>query len=159
VPHFEKMLYDNGQLVSVYSNAWKVLKKPLFRDVVYNTVEFVERELTAPEGTFYAALDADSEGEEGKFYVWHEKEIDKVLGRDASLIKSYYQVGKKGYWENGKNILLRDEKDTDFAARHGISEEKLLEHQAAQIKNSLKSAKKGCVPDWTIRLSPRGMPL
>ena len=127
VPHFEKMLYDNGQLVSVYSNAWKVLKKPLFRDVVYNTVEFVERELTAPEGTFYAALDADSEGEEGKFYVWHEKEIDKVLGGDASLIKSYYQVGKKGYWEHGRNILLRDEKDADFAARHGISEENLRE--------------------------------
>ncbi len=146
VPHFEKMLYDNGQLVSVYSNAWKVLHKPLFRDVVYNTVEFVERELTAPEGTFYAALDADSEGEEGKFYVWHEKEIDKVLGRDASLIKSYYQVGKKGYWEDGKNILLRDETDTDFAARHGISEEKLRELLSRVNKKLLEVREKRVRP-------------
>lgn len=125
VPHFEKMLYDNGQLVSVYSNAWKILKKPLYRDVVYQTAEFTGRELTSPDGTFYAALDADSEGEEGKFYVWNENEIDKVLGDDASLIKEYYQVGKKGYWENGNNILLRDRPDAAFASSQGISEEKL----------------------------------
>jgi uncharacterized protein len=146
VPHFEKMLYDNGQLISVYSNAWKVLKKTLFRDVVFNTVEFVERELTAPEGTFYAALDADSEGEEGKFYIWHEKEIDKVLGRDSSLIKSYYQVGKKGYWEQGKNILLRDDTDADFAARHGISEEKLRELSGRANKKLLEVREKRVRP-------------
>ncbi|MFO7923870.1 MAG: thioredoxin domain-containing protein [Bacteroidales bacterium] len=127
VPHFEKMLYDNGQLLSLYSNAWKVLKKPLYKDVVCRTVEFIERELTSPQGTFYAALDADSEGEEGKFYVWKEKEIDEICGKDASLIKDYYQVGKKGYWENGKNILLRDENDEDFASARGLTAGELRE--------------------------------
>ena len=125
VPHFEKMLYDNGQLVSIYSKAWKVLNKPLYKEVVFNTIEFVARELTSPAGTFYAALDADSEGEEGKFYVWDEKELDEILGDDASLVKDYYQVEKKGYWENGKNILLTDIGDEDFASMHGLSIEGL----------------------------------
>ena len=127
VPHFEKMLYDNGQLVSLYSNAWKVNRSELFREVVYQTAGFVERELTSPDGTFYAALDADSEGEEGKYYVWNDNEIDEITGLDSAIVKEYYNVGKKGYWEEGRNILLRDEADTDFAARHGITLEKLRE--------------------------------
>ncbi len=125
VPHFEKMLYDNGQLLSLYSNAWKILKKPLLKDVVYQIVEFIERELTSPEGTFYAALDADSEGEEGKFYVWTEREIDEILGDNASLIKKYYQVGSKGYWERGGNILLREDTVEDFSQKVNIPYEKL----------------------------------
>ena len=120
VPHFEKMLYDNGQLLSLYANAWKVLRKDILRDVVYLTSGFVEREMTAPEGTFYTALDADSEGEEGRFYVWKKEETERVLGDGAPLIHEYYCVGKKGYWENGNNILLRDETDHDFASRHGM---------------------------------------
>ncbi len=115
IPHFEKMLYDNGQLVSLYANAWKVSAEPLFREVVYETIDFVSRELTSPEGVFYSALDADSEGEEGKFYVWREREIDELLGADAPLIKHYYQVGKKGFWERGNNILLRSSDDASFA--------------------------------------------
>ena len=125
VPHFEKMLYDNGQLVSAYSNAWKVLKKPLFRNVVYQTIEFADRELTSKAGTFFSALDADSEGEEGKFYVWKEEEVDRVLGDDSPLVKEYYQVGKKGYWENGNNILLRNETDEEFCQRMNISSDTL----------------------------------
>ncbi len=144
VPHFEKMLYDNGQLVSVYSNAWKTLKKPLFRDVVYQTTEFIERELTSPHGTFYAALDADSEGEEGKFYVWNANDIDKLLGDDASLITEYYQVGKKGYWEDGNNILLRNRPDADFASSKGISEEKLRE-RVRDANSKLLEARAGRV--------------
>jgi uncharacterized protein len=125
VPHFEKMLYDNGQLVSVYSNAWKVSRKPLYRDVVYQTVEFLDRELTASNGTFYSALDADSEGVEGKYYVWKEEEIDAVLGPDSDLVKEYYQVGKKGLWENNTNILLREYSDEEFSRENAISEETL----------------------------------
>jgi uncharacterized protein YyaL (SSP411 family) len=121
VPHFEKMLYDNGQLISLYANAWKVSKKPLYRNTVYETVAFVKRELLSPEGTFYAALDADSEGVEGKFYVWSETEIDEVLGRDSSIVKLFYQVGQKGNWENGENILLRIEYEDSFAKKMNLA--------------------------------------
>ncbi len=126
VPHFEKMLYDNGQLVSVYSNAWKITGNPLFRDVVYQTIEFIDRELTSPEGAFYSALDADSEGEEGKFYVWSEKEIASIIpDADLPVVREYYQVGRKGLWEDGKNILIRDERDYEFCRRMNISEDDL----------------------------------
>jgi len=128
VPHFEKMLYDNGQLVSLYAKAWKVTGNPLYREVVYDTVSFVDRELTSPDGVFYAALDADSEGEEGKYYVWKTKEIDQVLGEEAPLVKEYYQVGKKGLWEDHKNILLREEDVESFAHR------KEMEPQAVRDK-------------------------
>ncbi|MGF1584414.1 MAG: thioredoxin domain-containing protein [Bacteroidales bacterium] len=148
VPHFEKMLYDNGQLVSVYSRAYSLLKTPLFKNVVYQTIDFIERELTSPDGIFYSALDADSEGEEGKFYVWKESEIDLVLGNDAPVIKDYYQVGKQGYWENGNNILLRIESDEDFSRKWEMSIEdlrslisrsnqKLLESRSQRVRPGL----------------------
>jgi uncharacterized protein len=124
VPHFEKMLYDNGQLVSLYSNAFKILKNPVFRDVVYQTIEFISRELSSPYGTFYSALDADSEGEEGKFYVWKESEIDEILGDDSPLFKSLYCVGKEGYWENENNILIRKLEVEQFARQNRINIEK-----------------------------------
>ncbi len=125
MPHFEKMLYDNGQLLSLYSNAWKVLRKDILKDVVYRTAGFIEREMTSPQGTFYTALDADSEGEEGKYYLWKKEETDRILGDGAPLINEYYCIGKKGYWENGNNILLRDETDHDFASRHGMDVQNL----------------------------------
>ncbi len=139
VPHFEKMLYDNGQLVSLYANAFKVTGNPLYRQVVYETITFVERELTSPDGGFYAALDADSEGEEGKYYVWRAEEIDKVLGDEADLVKDYYQVGGKGLWEDGKNILLREEDPEAFALRRGLSPDGFratLEHAKSRLLNA-----------------------
>ncbi|MGM0572151.1 MAG: thioredoxin domain-containing protein [Bacteroidota bacterium] len=125
VPHFEKMLYDNAQLVSLYANAWKVVEKELYRDVVAETVAFLDREMRSPDGLYYAALDADSEGEEGKYYVWTGEEIDNVLGDDAPLVKKYYQVGEKGFWENGKNILMRDGSDEEFARKEGLDTKEL----------------------------------
>ena len=125
VPHFEKMLYDNAQLICVYSKAWKIVKKPLYRDIVYKTIEFISRELTSPDEAFFSALDADSEGEEGKFYVWKDPEIEEIVGSDAELVKAYYQVGAKGLWENGNNILLRNESDEAFSIKRNLSEEKL----------------------------------
>jgi uncharacterized protein len=143
VPHFEKMLYDNGQLVSIYSNAWKISKKSLYRDVVYKTVEFLDRELTSPEGTFYSALDADSEGDEGKFYIWQENEIDQVLGPDSDIVKEYYQVGKKGLWENGASILLRNESDEEFSKKRDISADTLqaIIHSANKRLLAARSAR------------------
>ncbi len=106
-PHFEKMLYDNAQLVGLYAEAFRISPDPLFRQVVYETAGWLRREMKHPEGAFYSALDADSEGSEGKFYTWTEKELDNVLGRHADLIKQYFQTTPSGNWEHGQNILHR----------------------------------------------------
>ena len=103
-PHFEKMLYDNAQLVSLYSKAFQLTKNPLYQAIVYETLEFINRELTSPEGGFYSSLDADSEGEEGKYYVWTKVEIDKILDEDADWYCEYFGITQKGNWERNKNI-------------------------------------------------------
>ncbi|MDF1696318.1 MAG: thioredoxin domain-containing protein [Saprospiraceae bacterium] len=110
VPHFEKMLYDNSQLVSLYSHAYQITKKPLYKKVIEETITFVQRELMNNEFGFYSSLDADSEGEEGKFYVWTSEEIDSIIGNkdEAELIKKYFSIEKNGNWEE-TNILLVDE--------------------------------------------------
>ncbi|MCB0616745.1 MAG: thioredoxin domain-containing protein, partial [Phaeodactylibacter sp.] len=112
-PHFEKMLYDNAQLVSLYSKAYLVTQKERYREVALETLKFVERELTSPEGGFYSSLDADSEGEEGKFYTWQKTEIDSILAdeRQSAVFCDYYQVKKGGNWE--KTNILYPGNDTD----------------------------------------------
>ena len=107
VPHFEKMLYDNAQLVNVYAAAYTIFQKQEYKNVVRETLEFMERELTAPEGVFYSALDADSEGEEGTFYVWQKKEIGAILGDNAEIFNTIYGITAEGNWEAGKNVLHR----------------------------------------------------
>jgi len=125
VPHFEKMLYDNAQLVSLYSFAFQVTGNILYKDVIEQTIEFVKRELRSPEGVFYSALDADSEGEEGLFYTWTTHEFNEVLGHYSALAGEYYGIDAKGLWENGRNILLRTESDDLFAQQHFLSAEEL----------------------------------
>ncbi len=125
VPHFEKMLYDNAQLISVYSEAFRHTGNILFRDVVEQTIEFVDRELTSPEGVFFSALDADSEGEEGRFYTWTSGQFQDTLGHYADLAAEYYGLGGEGLWENGSNILLRQACDEMFAKKHFLSAEEL----------------------------------
>jgi uncharacterized protein YyaL (SSP411 family) len=120
VPHFEKMLYDNGQLLSLYSEAYQVTHDPLYREVVLQTVAWVRRELTNPEGGFYSSLDADSEGVEGKFYVWTREELQHVLGDEEPLAAAYYGCTGVGNWEHGNNILHRRLADIDFASAHDL---------------------------------------
>ncbi|MFN8288466.1 MAG: thioredoxin domain-containing protein [Chitinophagales bacterium] len=110
IPHFEKMLYDNAQLVSLYSEAYRLLKNDQYKTVVYETLEFVERELTNEEGAFYSALDADSEGHEGKFYVWTVEELKEILGKDFDAFSKVYNVSAEGNFE-GTNNLTRKEWD------------------------------------------------
>jgi len=106
-PHFEKMLYDNGQLLSAYSEAYKISPSSYFEDIIDETIAFMQRELMSDEGGFYSSLDADSEGEEGKFYVWTNDEIDQLIpeGQGRKWFKDYYNIKKNGNWEHGKNIL------------------------------------------------------
>jgi uncharacterized protein len=105
VPHFEKMLYDNGQLLRIYAHAYTITREPLFKTVIDETVEYLLREMLHPEGGFYSTQDADSDGEEGKFFVWTTAEINRVLGdQDAEVFCRMYDVGEPGNFE-GKNIL------------------------------------------------------
>ncbi len=120
VPHFEKMLYDNAQLVSRYAEAYALTRRPLFQKTVEETLAFLERELRSPEGGFYSALDADSEGEEGRFYVWREGELE-VLGEDAELFGAHYGVTPAGNFE-GRNMLFVAESVGALALRFSLPE-------------------------------------
>ena len=124
-PHFEKMLYDNGQLVSLYSQAYQMTKKPLYKHVVYQTLAYTAREMTAKNGAFYSSLDADSEGEEGKFYVWSKEELQTILKEDFDFAKEYYNVNATGKWE-GHYILLRKKDNAKIAKQFNISEEDVV---------------------------------
>ena len=116
VPHFEKMLYDNAQLALAYLHGYLVTGEVNFRRVCEETLDFILRELTGPDGGFYSSLDADSEGEEGKFYVWTHTEIENVLGPDFDFFKTAYGITPQGNWE-GKTILQRALDDSTLAAR------------------------------------------
>lgn len=116
VHYYEKMLYDNAQLVRVYLHAWQLTSDPFFKRIVTETLEFIEREMTHPDGGFYSSLDADSEGEEGKFYVWTLDEIREVLREDSEFFEAAYGVSARGNWE-GQNVLQRALDDASLAAR------------------------------------------
>lgn len=121
VPHFEKMLYDNAQLVSLYAQAYQVTGKQLYANTINNTLGFITRELMNEQGYFYSALDADSEGVEGKFYTWTYNDIVKILGDDAPLYNLYYSVDAYGNWEDGVNILYKTRSDEELEKLTGKS--------------------------------------
>jgi len=125
VPHFEKMLYDNAELISLYSEAFQQNKNPLYKQVVYEIISFIERELTSPQYGFYSALDADSEGEEGLYYIWAKEELVEILKKDFDLFADYYSVNEIGYWEHDRYILLRNLSDEEVILKHQISIEGL----------------------------------
>lgn len=122
VPHFEKMLYDNALMAVNYAEAYQITKDSFYLDILQRTLDFVLREMTLPEGGFYSAYDADSEGVEGKFYVWKKSEIKEVLGDDADLFCLYYDVTDGGNWE-GSNILCNNLSLSTVAFNFGISEQ------------------------------------
>jgi uncharacterized protein len=138
-PHFEKMLYDNALLVTVISDAYKFLKdhpdlhparKILYEETLIETLRYVEREMTHSDGGFYSAQDADTEGEEGKFFVWSKLEVEAILGADADLFCEFYDVTENGNWEE-KNILRRLEFFESFAQKKGM--------KVSLLKNLLKN--------------------
>jgi uncharacterized protein YyaL (SSP411 family) len=136
VPHFEKMLYDNAQLISLYCEAFSFTKNEKYLQVAKETAGFVLRELTSVEGFFFSALDADSEGEEGKFYVWTKAEIENILETDAALFIEFYGIDQESLWEDGKNILTRNETVAAFASRKNLevkSLKKLLDDSRQKL--------------------------
>lgn len=146
VPHFEKMLYDNAQLVSLYSAAYQKTNDQNYKRIVIETLEFIKRELTSPEGGFYSSLDADSEGEEGRFYVWTYDELKKVLGNYAGLIMDYYHVTVKGNWELSQNILYRTGGNERILHKYVISE--------AELETRLHEAKRLLLAERNNRTRP-----
>lgn len=127
IPHFEKMLYDNAQLLTTYSNAYKADKNEFYSQIVEGTVAFAERELMSEEGGFYSSLNADSEGEEGKFYVWEYDEIYKLLSKDEfDLLESYYGLTEEGNWEDGKNILHSNWTLSEFSEQNDLDSDKVF---------------------------------
>ena len=126
VPHFEKMLYDNALMPVNYCEAYQITKDPFYLDILQKTLDFVLREMTSSEGGFYSAYDADSEGVEGKFYVWTKKEIKEILGSDADIFCLYFDVTDGGNWE-GNTILCNNLNTSTVAFNFGISEQKVYE--------------------------------
>ena len=112
-PHFEKMLYDNAQLMSLYSEAFSITKSERYKAIVYETFHWLSNEMTSNEGGFYSALDADSEGVEGKFYCWTYPELESVFKKDTKIVAAYFQATPEGNWEHGLNILLDTHEHAD----------------------------------------------
>jgi uncharacterized protein YyaL (SSP411 family) len=152
VPHFEKMLYDNALLTVCYLEAFQLTKDPFYRDIVEETLGWVTREMTSPAGPFFSTLDADSEGEEGKFYVWRADEIEKILGKEeARVFADVYGVLPEGNWDDAhhagsrpKNILHRTKtfgqcanllgmKESQLRARLQVARKRLFEIRAGRV--------------------------
>ncbi|MFQ5959315.1 MAG: thioredoxin domain-containing protein, partial [Alphaproteobacteria bacterium] len=147
VPHFEKMLYDNALILELLAHLWQETGDALFKNRTEETVAWVLREMAAPDGGFASAYDADSEGEEGRFYTWSADEIDRLLGPDAAAFKAVYDVGAQGNWE-GRNILHRNAAPADAA----IDEAQLAAMRAVLFRARAERVPPACddkvLADW-----------
>ena len=135
-PHFEKMLYDNAQLLSLYGEAYAITRDRDFKSIVYETTGWLQREMMHPDGGFYSALDADSEGMEGKFYTWTWKEMEEALGQESEQVAEYFQCTRGGNWDHGMNILIR-ETDQPLDERIIEAKKKLFTHREKKVRPSL----------------------
>lgn len=146
VPHFEKMLYDNAQLLSLYSHGYQVTGDSNYLDVIDGTITFLDRELSNGSGGYYSALDADSEGEEGKFYVWTLDEIITVLGntQQAEIFNERFDVKSNGNWEDGKNVLQVHKDIPELAGSYGLDNNE-VENQLDDAKEKLLEARESRV--------------
>jgi uncharacterized protein len=144
-PHFEKMLYDNAQLMSLYAEAYTISRDPEFKTILEETFEWLQTEMMHPEGGFYSALDADSEGVEGKFYVWKKEEMDEILKTDAELINTYYSIKPEGNWEHGNNILFRTIPEDKFLSNHNLNATE-WNNKLRQVKDTLLAVRDQRIP-------------
>mgnify|MGYP000383022029 FL=1 len=136
VPHFEKMLYDNGQLVSLYTDAYLITKNEIYKDIVIETLKYIKQEMTTSNGAFYSSLDADSdtsegELEEGAFYVWTKNELNTLLKEDFELFSNYYNINNYGFWEHDNYVLIRKDDDDSIIKKHNLTKTILVEKKEA----------------------------
>ncbi|WP_245224763.1 thioredoxin domain-containing protein [Pseudozobellia sp. WGM2] len=146
VPHFEKMLYDNAQALSLYSKAYTIFKKMEYKNVVWETIDFLKNEMKNNSGGYYAALNADSDGEEGKFYVWKQEELKTILGDGFNLFASYYDIADDTVWEDGNHVLRRIMSDSDFIAQNEITGNVLNAAKSEWKKKLMKARAKRTRP-------------
>ncbi len=146
MPHYEKMLFDNALLLSLYSKAYRALDEKEYAEVAIGISDFLLQVMQSPEGGFYAAIDADSEGEEGKYYTWEREELSETLGSDFSLFSDYYQLYPEP-GAAGKNIVFKSGSDADFMEKHSISETQLDTKKEKWKKELLKIRKKRVHPE------------
>jgi hypothetical protein len=156
VPHFEKMLYDNAQLISLYSKAYSVFKNENYKETVHGIANFLQAELKSEAGLYYSALDADTEGVEGKFYTWTLEELQQILEEDEYIIaKEYFHFDKKGYWEDDVYIPLRNENPESIYFKHQLTKDefysvitnikkKLLSQRNKRVRPSLDNKQMAC---------------
>ncbi|MBR9978064.1 MAG: thioredoxin domain-containing protein, partial [Bacteroidetes bacterium] len=148
VPHFEKMLYDNALLLSAYTDAWQITGNTAYRQVAGELIAYLRREMLSPDGLFYSAENADSEGEEGRFYVFTRGEFDACVGGKASMLAEYFGIEEAGNFEQGKNILHIADDPVEWASRHGLKPDEaravvdnaraaLFEYRAQRVHPSL----------------------
>ena len=147
VPHFEKMLYDNAQLAGLYARAFQLTRNPFYEQIAYEILGFIERDMRAPDGGYYASLDADSEGEEGRYYVWPQIDVNVALGPQAGLFSRYYNLTQDGNWERGQNILYRSFRDRDLAQAYNM-DLMTFKEQITQAREKLFEAR-------SLRVLPR----
>jgi len=136
IPHFEKMLYDNGQLVSLYTDAYLITKNEIYKDIVIETLKYIKQEMTTSNGAFYSSLDADSdtsegELEEGAFYVWTKNELNILLKEDFELFSDYYNINNYGFWEHDNYVLIRKDDDDSIIKKHNLTKTILVEKKEA----------------------------
>lgn len=137
VPHFEKMLYDNAQLASLYLEAYSLNHNQLYKKIAEEILLFVEQEWYHEEGYFFSAFDADSDGEEGKYYVWTSEDLKEILGEEYAFFSRYFQINERSYWEHGNYILIRHEDISGLLAEYGLSPQQ-LEERISACKSVLK---------------------
>jgi uncharacterized protein YyaL (SSP411 family) len=152
IPHFEKMLYDNAQLVSLYSKAYQISKDESYKTIIRETINFVESELSDNNGAFYSALDADSENsdgelEEGVFYSWTQDELKEKLKEDYDLFKAYYNINDTGKWEKNTYVLYKTKTDKEFIQKHNLT--------ITDLKSKTESWKVVLRKARSIRKAPR----
>lgn len=153
VPHFEKMLYDNAQLAALYTEAFRLNGNNLYAETAKGVLDFVEREWYNSEGFFYSAYDADSDGEEGKYYVWKDIDLRETLGEDYVLFSKYYLINERSYWEHDNYILMRNENVAQVLTESGLTKEALeiaIEACREKLRQEAKSRLKPGLDDKMI---------
>ena len=147
IPHFEKMLYDNAQLASIYAKAYTIFKKPAYKKISMETLAFLKKEMKNVDGGYFAAIDADSEGEEGKYYVWTEEELEHIIQKDYSLFKKYYSIDSSKKMEGGKIVLYQSLEDETFIKEHQTTQKHLGDLKASWKANLLEVRKNRVKPN------------
>ena len=160
VPHFEKMLYDNAQLMELYAMGYEAFQVDHYKQIVLEIFTWLQREMRDESGAYYSALDADSEGEEGKYYCWNEDELKFMIRSDYDLFADYYAVSNRGFWEDDKYILLKTQSDVAFAKKWNIDvhdlENKVSDWKSLLLSERQKRIAPGldhkCLTSWNAQL-------